>query len=266
MRNVRALSCLLAAILVTASGAPAMAVEWAGRMGGGGEDSPNSITVDPSGNSLVTGFFQGTAIFGSTGLSSAGGDDIFVEKLDPQGVVLWARRMGGGNNDGGYGIAADSEGNCYVTGFFRGTATFGSETLTSAAGNDIFVVKLDPDGHVLWAKRMGGSGYESGHSIAVDTAGNSYVTGYFQGNATFGTIPLTSPGLENVFVQKLDPAGTVLWAKRMGGTTHSEAKGIALDPSGNSYVTGHFDGTATFGPTNLALRWRGGHLCREARP
>ncbi|MGH8564957.1 MAG: SBBP repeat-containing protein, partial [Gammaproteobacteria bacterium] len=237
---------------------------WAKRAGGTARDEGFGIAVDSSGNSYVTGQFNGTAIFGpgeatETTLTSAGFQDVFVAKYDSLGDLVWAKRAGGTSADDGLGIGVDSSGNSYVTGRFRDTATFGpgeaNETmLTSVGVNDVFVAKYDSLGDLVWAKRAGGTGsLDEGFGIAVDSSGNSYVTGQFTGTATFGPgeineTMLTSAGFSDVFVAKYDSTGALVWAKQAGGTSFDEGRGIAVDGSGNSYVTGIFRGTATFGP------------------
>jgi len=211
------------------------------------------IAVDASGNSYVTGYFQGTATFGYTTLTSSGGSDIFVAKLDSWGNWFWAKNAGGTGADIGYGIAVDASGDSYVTGYFYGSAIFGYTTLTSSGGSDIFVAKLDSWGNWLWAKNAGGTGADIGYGIAVDADGNSYVTGYFQSSpAAFGSTTLISNGDYDIFVAKLDSWGNNwLWAKNAGGTKNDYGQGIAIDANGNSYITGYFDTSATFGSTTL---------------
>ena len=239
---------------------------WAKRAGGTAVDVGNGIAVDGSGNSYVTGDFGGSATFGpgetneTTLTSSAGSFDIFVAKYDAPGDLVWAKRAGGTSIDFGRGIAVDGSGNGYVTGNFNGSATFGpgqtnETTLTSAGSGDIFVAKYDASGDLVWAKRAGagGASFDQGRGIAVDGSGSSYVTGNFNGPATFGPgetneTTLTSTGFVDIFVAKYDASGDLVWAKRAGGTGFDEGRGIAVDGSGNSYVTGRFNDLATFGP------------------
>ncbi len=136
--------------------------------------------------------------------------------MDSNGNWLWAKQAGGTSEEWGIGVAVDSNGNSYVTGFYQESATFGTITLTSSGGNDIFVAKLDSNGNWLWAKQAGGTSYDEGVSIAVDTNGNSYVTGDFSGSATFGTTTLTSSGEGDIFVAKMDISGNWLWAQQAG--------------------------------------------------
>ncbi|MEN6445086.1 MAG: SBBP repeat-containing protein [Candidatus Cloacimonas sp.] len=225
---------------------------WAKQAGGTNEDYGYSIAVDANGNSYVTGGFSGNATFGTTTLNSSGDPDIFVAKLDRNGNWLWAKQAGGTSGDCGNSIAVDDNGNNYVTGLFKSSATFGTTILTSSGSSDIFVAKLDNNGNWLWAKQAGGtSNDDKGYGIAADANGNSYLTGYFGGSATFGTITLTCSGWYDIFVAKIDSNGNWLWAKQAGGTDYDEGKSITVDTNGNSYVTGVFSGSATFGTTTL---------------
>ena len=226
-------------------------VLWAKSAGGTNSDGGIGIGVDGSGNSYVTGYFRATASFGSTTLTSSGLSNAFVAKYDAAGNVMWAKRAGGTGSDNGNDISADGSGNSYVTGIFSGTATFGSFTLTSSGLSDVFIGKYDAAGNVLWAKKAGGTGSDYGNGIAVDGSSNSYVTGIFSGTATFGSISLTSNGSADIFIAKYDTVGNVLWAKGAGGIGFGGGIGIALDGSGNSYVTGSFNNTVSFGSITL---------------
>ncbi|MCK9611174.1 MAG: SBBP repeat-containing protein [Candidatus Cloacimonas sp.] len=226
---------------------------WAKQAGGLYSGYSYGIAVDANENSYVTGYFSGSATFGTTTLTSSSEyySDIFVAKLDSSGNWLWAKQAGGTDCHDGYGIAVDADGNSYVTGYFYGSATFSTTILTSNGNEDIFIAKLDSNGNWLWVKQAGGTGWDYGFVIAVDDNGNSYVTGYFSGSVTFGTTTLTSSGYEDIFVAKLDRNGNWLWAKKAGGTSDDIGYGIAVDANGNSYVTGYFEESATFGTTTL---------------
>ena len=221
--------------------------QWATQAGGGDLDFGSGITIDDAGNSYVTGRFEGTATFGSYSLTSSGEYDIFVAKMDAIGNWQWATKAGGTGWDGGCGITIDDTGNSYVTGYFFGTATFGSYSLTSSGDSDIFVAKIDADGNWQWATKAGGTGSDVGFVITIDDAGNSYVTGFFSDTATFGSYSLTSSGGEDIFVAKIDADGNWQWATKAGGTNADFGYGITIDDAGNSYVTGFFSDTATFG-------------------
>ncbi len=234
---------------------------WAKSMGGTGSDIGNSVALDASGNAYITGHFAGTANFnpsGTANLISAGGEDIFLAKYDASGNYLWANQMGGTGNDVALSVALDAIGNAYITGYFQGTANFnpaGTANLTSAGGNDIFLAKYDASGNYVWANRMGGTGNDVGHSVALDASGNAYITGSFNGTANFnpsGTANLTSAGSNDIFLAKYDASGNYVWANRMGGTNADTGYSVALDASGNAYITGFFSGTANFNPAGTA--------------
>jgi len=253
----RNLFVILILSLILALGAPALAADggnflWAKSMGGIGNDVGWSIAMDGMGNEYVTGVFSGVANFGSFSLASLGSGEIFVSKMDSDGIVLWVKRMGGKEYDGGDDVMVDPMGNVYVTGFFQETADFGPYSLASAGSGDIFVCKLDSDGNILWAKRMGGNLSDEGYSIASDSAGNVYVTGFFNGTADFGAFNLTSQGMADVFIAKLDSAGNILWVKQVRGNQNDIAYGIAVDKAGNVYTTGHFTNFAVLGPFTLS--------------
>ena len=231
---------------------------WAKSIGGTSFDYGYSITTDASENVYVTGSFGDTVDFdpgaGEMNLASAGSHDIFVLKLDATGNFLWAKSMGGTFDDRGCSITTDASGNVYVTGWFRETVEFdpgGTANLTSAGYFDIFVLKLDDSGNFLWAKTMGGTSNDSGYSITTDASENVYVTGSFLGTVAFdpgGTANLTSVGVADIFVLKLDDSGNFLWAKAMGGTSNDVGYSITTDASGNVYVTGMFGDTVDFDP------------------
>jgi len=228
---------------------------WAKQAGGTSSDYGYSIATDSAGNSYVTGSFTTAATFGNTNLTSSGGIDIFVAKLDSSGNWLWTKNAGGIDTDNGNSITIDSSGNCFVTGYFGGTADFGTTNLTSSGGSDIFVAKLDSSGNWKWVKKAGGSNWDRGNSITIDSSGNIYVTGdYFSATATFGNTNLTGSGGTDIFVAKLDSSGNWLYAQKAGGTDYDYGNSITIDSSGNSYVTGYFSGTAAFGDTNLTSR------------
>jgi hypothetical protein len=187
------------------------------------------------------------------GAVTAAGPSATAQELE------WATRAGGADSDVGAGIATDSAGNSYVTGDFEGAATFGAggdnETvLRDAGGGEIFVAKYDRNGQLLWAMQAGGTGSAHGSAIATDGHGNSYITGSLNGTATFGagedneTVLRAGDAESEMFVAKYDrDGGRLLWATRAGGADIDVGAGIATDSAGNSYVTGTFNGTATFG-------------------
>lgn len=240
-------------------------LQWVNRAGGFGLERATSIAVDGTGNLSITGWFNGSALFGqgqaSQTLTNVGGDDIFVARYNSNGALLWAKQAGDFGQDQGAGIAVDSLGNTYVTGFFNYSAVFGQganqTTLSSDGERDMFVAKYDTLGNLIWARRSGGAaGHDRGFAIAADGSGNSYVSGLFNGSATFGRgqanqITLNSSGLDDAFFAKYDSNGLLQWAKAAGGTGSDGGLGVAVDGFGNSYVTGFFNGITHPGPATF---------------
>lgn len=226
-------------------------VEWAGLFGGTGSDVGWAIATDNEGNSFTTGQFAGTVTFGTTTLTSAGGADIFVTKTSPSGEALWATQFGSTSTDMGWAVDTDSEGNVYVTGRFSGTVTFGNTTLTSAGNSDVFLIKINTSGTLVWAKQFGGTSADIGRAITVDTSGNVYVAGTFTGSVAFDSTSLTSSGGSDIFVVKTDSNGAVLWASQYGGSQADIAHGITVDTAGDIYITGQFAGNPVFGTETL---------------
>ncbi|HKR05073.1 MAG TPA: SBBP repeat-containing protein [Bacteroidia bacterium] len=221
-----------------------------------GYDLSYGITADANGNSYITGYFSGIEIhFDSITLVATGLFDFFIAKYDSSGNVQWAKTVVNSGFIIGNSIAVDANGNVYATGDFDGSVTFGSTPLGSTGYNDVFVVKYDSSGNVLWAKQGGGGHDDNGQSITVDANGNSYITGHFGINGSnFGGVILTGTLYGGgLFVAKYDSSGNVPWATTPGGNGYGDiGKGIKADPNGNLYVTGHFSSdTLIFGNSTL---------------
>ncbi|MFT4689222.1 MAG: hypothetical protein ACJASX_000780 [Limisphaerales bacterium] len=203
---------------------------WAVDEGGSMNDIAYDLALDPAGNIIMTGGYAGSESFGSEyrmhaayrkprrkhtrayfsskRLTSNGGSDIFVAKYNPAGRMIWVQNVGGnkkGAPEAGYSVAVDARGHSHVTGTFAGKVMFGNNMLMSQGIADLYVMELDRDGRVLWA-RQGGSRFGKpnvGYAIDVDRGGNSYVTGYFQGNVSFGHAFVKSYGDTDIFVAKI---------------------------------------------------------------
>jgi hypothetical protein len=128
---------------------------------------------------------------------------VFVAKLDTDGVWQWAVSAGGTSDDLGAGIAVDTNGNAYITGYYEGTTMFGNTTLVSQGWWDVFVAKVDIFGVWQWATSAGGTSLDDGRGVSVDMSGNAFITGWFTGSMIFGPFTLVSQGDSDVFVAKL---------------------------------------------------------------
>ncbi len=227
---------------------------WATQAGGTGVDVANSVSALPDGSSIITGYFNDTASFGATILTSAGSDDSFTAKVNADGSYAWATQGGGAGYDVARGVSALPDGSSIITGYFIGTASFGVTNLTSDAGSyDSFTAKLNADGSYAWATKGGGTGGDFANDISALPDGSSIIIGSFNGTATFGAASLTSAGLDDSFTAKLNDNGTYAWAVKGGGTGYDYALSVSALPGGNgsSIISGYFDGTASFGAASL---------------
>ncbi len=225
-------------------------VLWAKRAGGTGDYS-ESVTVDASGNAYIAGTsgsytiaFDSITLTNSLPYMGNQYSDMFIVKYDSAGNVLWAKSVGGAQNEAAYSITADTSG-IYVAGAFSSqTISFGSNTLsndTTNGSSDIFIAKYDAVGNVLWAKSAGGTHKDYGSSVAADAFGNLYLSGSFQSQAiTFGSTILTAAGCGNMFLAKYNASGNLLWAKSAGGTNDVRVNSNIVDTQGNCYVVGSF--------------------------
>jgi hypothetical protein len=238
---------------------------WAKSFGGTFPDMGQSISLDASGNVYTTGYFQGTVDFdpgsGTVNLTSNGVSDVFIQKLTSSGNLVWAKSFGGSSSDMATSISVDASGNVYTTGSFAGTADFdpGSSiiNLTSNGSADVFIQKLTSSGNLVWAKSFGGTNYDYMNSVSIDSSGNIYTLGDFQGTIDLdpdsGTVYLTSNGGRDVFIQKLTSFGNLVWAKSFGGSSSERGRSITLDDFGNIYTTGNFSGIVDFDPDSGIL-------------
>lgn len=163
-------------------------------------------------------------------------------------VTTWSHSIGGTNVDSGSGIVGDAAGNTYVGGTFQGTINVGGTSLTSAGGNDWFLVKYSGAGNVVWAKRFGGTGEDLLDAVALGPDGNVVATGRCGGSASFGGATFVTNGSADMVVAKYAGAtGAHLWSKQFGGVYDDAASAVAVDPSNNVVFTGYFRGTVNFG-------------------
>lgn len=237
---------------------------WAKQIAGGGGEHINAVTADNSGNIYTSGSFTGTADFNPDKklkfqMASAGSFDVFYQKLDANGSFVWAMKVGGASGDYGYVLHYDpvGEGALYSTGQFYGAGDYdpGSGTLifTPVGACDLFLVKLDLNGNLSWAKQIGGPDWDSGSDIQTDAAGNVYLNGFFYGTTDFDPDPdasyfMTAYGGDDIFIFKSDITGNFLWAEHLGGTGYDAGLGLALDANGDILTAGVFQGTADFDP------------------
>lgn len=260
MKKIILLSTVFCVFITFHCKAQGLSLDWAKQIGGKGQANAYciSITLDNNRNIYTIGDFADTVDFdpGSAvfNLISKGQNDIFIQKLDSNGNFQWVKQMGGHGNDWSYSINSDTKGNIYTTGIFLDTVNFdpgsGVLNLISKGGADIFIQKLDSNGFLLWAKQIGGSGFEWVQSLKVNTSGEVYITGAFQDTVNFdpnaGIHNLISKGNDDCFILKLDANGNFLWVKQIGGIGADRGNSITADAKEDIYITGYFQDTVNF--------------------
>lgn len=232
---------------------------WAKQIGGTLTDYGYSVAVDANGNVYTTGSFKGTVYFsGTDSIVAAGQYDIFIAKFDSSGNYVWAKGIGGTSKEQGNAIATDADGNVYASGFFSGNVDFdpgpGTFNMNCPGPSAIFICKLNSNGNFAWAKQMGGTinDFAVSKALKVDALGHIYTVGNFSGpidfNPSAGSDTITSVGLMDIFVSKLDTSGNFIWAKQMGGKSDDYGASVTVDSLGSVYTTGYFTDTADFDP------------------
>jgi hypothetical protein len=215
----------------------------------------------------VTGYFSQTMRMG-TGpeLTSAGGTDVFVAKLDATGNHVWSRRYGSAMDDVAQDLVVDqADGSAVFTGFFQNTIDFGGGELTSAGANDIFLARLDADGNHVFSKRYGDASNQrnfssftanSWTSLDIDATGNIFLGGPLVGVVNFGSSPISSPDNRmDAFLAKLDPGGNHIHSTRYGDSGTQFALDIAVAHSGHVLLVGRFyTSTLAFEPATGTIR------------
>ncbi|CAA6824690.1 MAG: Unknown protein [uncultured Aureispira sp.] len=234
---------------------------WAQSYGGPGYDEGRSVATDSFGNVYLLGTFADSIDVdfgpGVHQLYSNGNWDFFILKLDANGNFIWAKSFGGTNYDQGFKIVVDKAQNPCITGYFGTTVDFdpgpGVSNRTVNGGYDIFVLKLDSNGNFVWVSSIGGPQWDEGRSIIIDSFNNIYTQGFFTDSIDLDPSALTDMhycrGYRDIYIQKLDPNGNLLWGTTYGGIASDEGYGLAVDKHGAIYSTGFFSDTVDFDPS-----------------
>jgi hypothetical protein len=223
-------------------------VIWSTYFGSQYSDIGNALVLDRKGSVLICGQTQnqsGIATSGTYQTSFGGGyDDAFAAKFTSTGKLTWATYYGGSLYDYGYGIAADTSGNVYMVGGTTSDTGIASKGayLTSQGGyfDDAFIVKFDATGKRLWGTYFGGSGTDDAYGVMTNDSGNVYVTGTTSstGLATSGSYKSIKSKLDDVFLAKFSPTGSLNWSTYYGGDGEDRCNGIALSSAGNVLIAG----------------------------
>lgn len=235
--------------------------EWAAPIQSASNIFGTSVAADIDGNVYSTGYFFGTAEFdhgaGSTLLTSAGQQDIYVCKYDSDGNLLWARSFGSTLRDRADGLTIDSDNNVYITGYFEATVDFdpgpGVMNLTSQ-GLNAYILKLDTNGDFVWVKNIDGPLNSQGVSLHTDLVDNIYATGWVRGTQEFDAVQgfnVTSLGERDIWIAKINTAGDYEWVRSHNGVLDGFGADIIADKTGNVYVSGFFNGSFEFNSVGM---------------
>lgn len=220
---------------------------WVRQAGGAGFDGAGDVSALPDGSAVVTGRFGGWATFAGMSVPADVEKEYFVATLDADGSCGWLMRV-----EDPLEVSMLGDRSVIVAGVFFGTTTLDGETLTSQGGGDVLVAKLHPNGKYAWALQSAGPGGLCFGECAPLADGSMIVTGGFSGTVSFGTIVLTSAGLSDIFIAKMNPNGSYAWAVRAGGTSSDFARAVSVLADGSAIITGEFYGSAQFGGVTLS--------------
>jgi hypothetical protein len=201
---------------------------WTRQLGTSSNDHSQSVAVDAYGNAFISGYTEG-----SLGGPNAGDRDAFLSKYDSSGSLLWTRQLGTAVYEESAEVAVDASGNAYICG-----PTFGILGDSSAGSRDAFLVKYDPSGSILWTRQFGTSSEDGGQSVVVDAYGNIYVSGWTEGN-----LDGSNAGAWDAFLAKFDSSGSLLWKRQIGTSSVDYSESVAVDASGNAYISGYTEGS-----------------------
>lgn len=239
----------LAALLLAASvrvGGAAPWAAWLTTAGAAQRDEAYAVALDPSGDLLVAGGFNGAVQFGGTTLTSSGGRDGFLAKLDgDSGAALWAVRFGGTGDDAALGVASTAEGDAALTGYRTNSSTSIDIVVERRAGGT---------GAPMWTKQFGASGTDIG--VSVDVGGGTVaVTGYYTAAFSFGGPSLPAANARDAYVAALDVIdGSYRWSRGFGSGGFDQGYGIAADFDGSVAMTGIIASSVSAGGAPLPFR------------
>lgn len=207
-------------------GAPEPPIDsvWSRSFGGTSIETGSAVAVGPDRAVTIVGSLGSQADFGGGPVGPIGELDAYVLRLDDAGTYQWGRVLGGPQDDIATDVVVDADGDTVVTGLFFGEMDVGNGSLLTGSPTlpNLFVVKLDPSGDVLWARRFSGFTAPSVPHISLDPAGNVVLAGGLRGSVDFGGGALTSTGSSDVFLVELDLDGDHSWSRAFGSLYNPE--------------------------------------------
>ena len=228
---------------------PSLGHVWSKTFGDAEQQGLFDVAVDQKTSDIVAvGSFRSSIDFGTGTMASTGGDDGFIAKFDALGQVKWAKRFGDATSQSAMSVAIGNGGMIYVGGTMSGSVDFGDGIIkTSAGSSDAFLVKLDPDGNVVWSRVYGDTASQNLQQVRVTGTGQIVISGEAAGTINFGQAPRTSTGSYDVFVATIDDAGFEVASAMLGGMNSENFGGMAVNALGEVVVTGTFSGSIKYG-------------------
>lgn len=234
---------------------------WLKSFGGNLAEVVSDVICDEENNIVVSGHFRGNNIDFDPGpgvdLKTTNGlRDAFILKLTSAGDYMWSQTFGGVNQDRALSVSSDLQSNIYTSGYFTETVDFDPtanvDSRTSEGEQDIFLVKYNKNGVYQWTVTYGGESNDVGQSVSNDLSGNVFLSGSFSDTIDFdpgpGVLTFYSPGDADIFIQKLDSTGQMIFTLEFGDTLGDNVGTSCVDPIGNIYVSGVFSDTIDFNP------------------
>lgn len=214
--------------------ATTLTLEWTRQLGTSGYDVSNSVAVDGAGNAYINGWTAG-----NLDGTNAGVFDAFLARYNANGSLAWTRQLGTSGNDGSTSVAVDRAGNAYISGW-----TTGSLGGPHAGAYDAFLARYNADGTLGWIKQLGDARDVTSNGVAVDGKGNVYISGH-----TLGSLGSANAGDRDAILARYNADGTLEWIRQLGTSGSEASNGLAVDASGNAYITGYTNGSLS-GPNS----------------
>ena len=195
-------------------------LQWTDQLATSGYDTSYSVAVDGAGNAFISWIsdFHYNA---------------FLAKYDASGKRLWTKKLGTAGTDVVWSVAVDNSGNAFISGYTD--RSLGGD---NAGSNDAFLAKYDTSGTLQWTKQLGTSNADESYSVAVDDAGNAFISGY-----TEGSLGGPNVGRADAFLAKYDTSGVPQWTRQLGTSGDDESWSVAVDGSGNAFISGKTTGS-----------------------
>ena len=201
---------------------------WKRQLGTSNEDRSNGVATDSKGNVYISGDTTG-----SLAGANQGSTDDWVAKYNSGGTLVWKRQLGASNDGDSSGVATDSKGNVYISG-----STQGSLAGANQGSRDAWVAKYNSAGTLVWKRQLGTSDDDTSSSVATDSKGNVYISGY-----TTGSLAGDLQGSTDDWVAKYNSGGTLVWKRQLGTSSRDGSSGVATDSKGNVYISGSTQGS-----------------------